>query len=177
MFYTFDYISPLGGITMASDGQSLTGLWFDGQKYFAENLPEEHIKRQFPVFIQAAEWLDVYFSGKAPNFNPPISMEGISLFRKRIWEIMLEIPFGQVSTYGQIAKRIAVETGKKVSAQAVGGAVGHNSISLIIPCHRVVGTNGSITGYAGGIDKKLALLKMEGVDVSGLFVPRKGTAL
>ena len=162
---------------MASDGQSLTGLWFDGQKYFADNLPEEHIKRQFPVFMQAAEWLDVYFSGKAPNFTPPLSMEGISPFRKRVWEIMLGIPFGQVSTYGQIAKRIAVETGKKVSAQAVGGAVGHNSISLIIPCHRVVGTNGSITGYAGGIDKKLALLKMEGVDVSGLFVPRKGTAL
>ena len=177
MYYTFDYISPLGGIIMASDGQSLTGLWFDGQKYFADNLPEEHIKRQLPVFMQAAEWLDVYFSGKAPNFTPPLSMEGISPFRKRVWEIMLGIPFGQVSTYGQIAKRIAVETGKKVSAQAVGGAVGHNSISLIIPCHRVVGTNGSITGYAGGIDKKLALLKMEGVDVSGLFVPRKGTAL
>lgn len=177
MYYTFDYISPLGGIIMASDGQSLTGLWFDGQKYFAGNLPEEHVKRQLPVFMQAAEWLDVYFSGKAPNFTPPLSMEGISPFRKRVWEIMLEIPFGQVSTYGQIAKRIAVETGKKVSAQAVGGAVGHNSISLIIPCHRVVGTNGSITGYAGGIDKKLALLKMEGVDVSGLFVPRKGTAL
>lgn len=127
--------------------------------------------------MQAAEWLDVYFSGKAPNFTPPLSMEGISPFRKRVWEIMLEIPFGQVSTYGQIAKQIAAETGRNVSAQAVGGAVGHNSISLIIPCHRVVGTNGSITGYAGGIDKKLALLKMEGVDVSGLFVPRKGTAL
>lgn len=177
MFYTFDYISPLGGIIMASDGQSLTGLWFDGQKYFADNLPEEHIKRQLPIFMQAAEWLDVYFSGKAPNFTPPLSMEGISPFRKRVWEIMLGIPFGQVSTYGQIAKRIAVETGKKVSAQAVGGAVGHNSISLIIPCHRVVGTNGSITGYAGGIDKKLALLKMEGTDISKLFVPKKGTAL
>ena len=177
MFYTFDYISPLGGIIMASDGQSLTGLWFDGQKYFADNLPEEHIKRQLPVFMQAAEWLDIYFSGKAPNFTPPLSMEGISPFRKRVWEIMLGIPFGQLSTYGQIAKQIAAETGKKVSAQAVGGAVGHNSISLIIPCHRVVGTNGSITGYAGGIDKKLALLKMEGVDVSGLFVPHKGTAL
>lgn len=162
---------------MASDGQSLTGLWFDGQKYFAGNLPEEHIKRQLPVFMQAAEWLDVYFSGKAPNFTPPLSMEGISPFRKRVWEIMLGIPFGQLSTYGQIAKQIAAETGKKVSAQAVGGAVGHNSISLIIPCHRVVGINGSITGYAGGIDKKLALLKMEGVDISKLFIPRKGTAL
>ena len=162
---------------MASDGQSLTGLWFDGQKYFADNLPEEHIKRQLPVFMQAAEWLDVYFSGKAPNFTAPLSMEGISPFRKRVWEIMLEIPFGQVSTYGQIAKQIAAETGRNVSAQAVGGAVGHNSISLIIPCHRVVGTNGSITGYAGGIDKKLALLKMEGVDISKLFIPRKGTAL
>ena len=117
---------------MASDGQSLTGLWFDGQKYFADNLPEEHIKRQLPVFMQAAEWLDVYFSGKAPNFTPPLSMEGISPFRKRVWEIMLGIPFGQVSTYGQIAKQIAAETGRNVSAQAVGGAVGHNSISLII---------------------------------------------
>lgn len=177
MYYTFDYISPLGGIIMASDGQSLTGLWFDGQKYFADNLPEEHIKRQLPVFMQAAEWLDIYFSGKAPNFTPPLSMEGISPFRKRVWEIMLGIPFGQVSTYGQIAKQIAAETGRNVSAQAVGGAVGHNSISLIIPCHRVVGTNGSITGYAGGVDKKLALLKMEGTDISKLFVPKKGTAL
>lgn len=177
MYYTCKYVSPLGGMTLASDGKNLTGLWFDGQKYFADNLPEEHVKRQLPVFMQAAEWLDVYFSGKAPNFTPPLSMEGISPFRKRVWEIMLEIPFGQVSTYGQIAKQIAAETGRNVSAQAVGGAVGHNSISLIIPCHRVVGTNGSITGYAGGIDKKLALLKMEGVDISKLFIPRKGTAL
>ena len=175
MYYTFNYLSPLGGITLASDGQDLTGLWFDGQKYFGGNLPAEHTK-QLRIFEQTIKWLDVYFSGKAPDFTPPLSMKGISLFRKRVWEIMLEIPFGQVATYGQIAKQIAAETGKQVSAQAVGGAVGHNSISLIIPCHRVVGSDGNITGYAGGIDKKFALLKMEGADISKLVIPKNETA-
>ena len=104
-------------------------------------------------------------------------MDGISPFRRRVWEILLTIPFGRVSTYGAIAGQIAAETGKKASAQAVGGAVGHNAVSLIIPCHRVIGTNGSVTGYAGGVGKKLALLKMEGADVSALFVPKRGTAL
>ena len=104
-------------------------------------------------------------------------MTGISPFRRRVWEIMLTIPYGRTSTYGEIAAQIAAETGKRVSAQAVGGAVGHNSISLIIPCHRVVGASGSITGYAGGVDKKIALLKMEGADLSKLFIPPKGTAL
>ena len=104
-------------------------------------------------------------------------MNGISPFRRRVWEIMLAIPFGQTSTYGKIARQLAAETGKRVSAQAVGGAVGHNSISLVIPCHRVVGANGSITGYAGGVDRKLQLLKLEGVELSKLSVPRKGTAL
>ena len=176
MYYTFNYLSPLGDITLASDGQDLTGLWFDGQKYFGGNLPAEHTKKQLRIFEQTIKWLDVYFSGKAPDFTPPLSMKGISLFRKRIWEIMLEIPFGQVATYGQIAKQIAAETGKQVSAQAVGGAVGHNSISLIIPCHRVVGSDGNITGYAGGIDKKFALLKMEGADISKLIIPKNETA-
>lgn len=102
-------------------------------------------------------------------------MTGISPFRRRVWEIMLEIPYGRTCTYGEIASQIAAETGNRVSAQAVGGAVGHNSISLIIPCHRVVGASGSITGYAGGIDKKIALLKTEGADISKLFIPTKGT--
>ena len=177
MFYISKYNSPLGGITLASNGVELTGLWFDGQKYFADTLPEEYEEKDLRVFGQTKQWLDIYFSGKAPDFTPSLSMDGISPFRKRVWEIMLGIPFGQVSTYGQIAKQIAAETGRNVSAQAVGGAVGHNSISLIIPCHRVVGTNGCITGYAGGVDKKLALLKMEGTDISKLFVPKKGTAL
>lgn len=177
MFYISKYNSPIGGITLASNGTELTGLWFDGQKYFADTLPEEYEEKDLPVFGQTKQWLDIYFSGKAPDFTPLLAFVGISPFRKRVWEIMIAIPFGHTSTYGNIAKQIGAETGKKVSAQAVGGAVGHNSISLIIPCHRVVGTNGSFTGYAGGISKKIALLKKEGVDISKLTVPKKGTAL
>ncbi len=171
MHYTGKYTSPLGMITLASDGENLTGLWFDGQKYFAANLPEKHAEKDLPVFALTRKWLDIYFAGIAPDFTPPLSMTGISVFRKRVWEIMLQIPFGKTTTYGIIAKQIEKETGRKVSAQAVGGAVGHNNISLIIPCHRVVGTNGNLTGYAGGTDKKLALLKLEKTDISGLFPP------
>lgn len=177
MRYICKYHSPLGGITLASDGAALTGLWFDGQKYFAAGLAKEHTEKELPVFAEAREWLDVYFSGKEPAFTPPLSLRGCSDFRRRIWEILHAIPYGQTVTYGQIAKRLESETGKRVSAQAVGGAVGHNRISIIIPCHRVVASDGSLTGYAGGIDKKSALLKTEGADMSGLFVPKKGTAL
>lgn len=177
IYYINKYDSPIGGITFASNGKELTGLWFDGQKYFADNLPKQYVEMDLPLFKQTKKWLDIYFSGKTPDFIPPISMENISPFRKRVWEIMLAIPFGETSTYGKIAKQIEKESGKKVSAQAVGGAVGHNSISLIIPCHRVVGTNGNITGYAGGIDKKLFLLQMEGIDTSKLFIPRNKIAL
>ena len=176
MYYTYRYTSPLGGITMASDGANITGLWFDGQKYFAADLPESHTEKYLSVFGQTGQWLDIYFSGKAPDFMPPLSMHGISSFRKRVWEILLAIPFGQVTSYGKIAAQMAGETGKPVSAQAVGGAVGHNAISLIIPCHRVVGADGCLTGYAGGINKKLALLKLEGVAIQNLFLPKKRTA-
>lgn len=177
MFFISKYKSPVGEITIASNGEMLTGLWFDGQKNFADTLPENYEEKDLPVFEQTKKWLDIYFSGKAPDFKPPLDMGGISPFRKRVWEIMLEIPFGQTSTYGKIAKQIAEETGKKVSGQAVGGAVGHNSISLVIPCHRVVGTNGGLTGYAGGIDKKIKLLRLEGVDVSKYSVSPKGVAI
>lgn len=177
MFFISKYSSPLGGITLASNGKELTGLWFDGQKYFADNLPNEHEEKDLPIFAKTKKWLDIYFSGKAPDFTPPVAMEGISPFRRRVWGIMLEIPFGKTLSYGEIAKCIERETGKRASAQAVGGAVGHNSVSLVIPCHRVVGANGSLTGYAGGIDKKIALLKMEGADTSELTLPKKGTAL
>lgn len=176
MFFISKYKSPVGEITIASNGEMLTGLWFDGQKNFADTLLENYEEKDLPVFEQTKKWLDIYFSGKAPDFTPPLDMCGISPFRKRVWEIMLEIPFGQTSTYGKIAKQIAEETGKKVSGQAVGGAVGHNSISLVIPCHRVVGTNGGLTGYAGGIDKKIKLLRLEGVDVSKYSVSQKGVA-
>ena len=169
MDYIDHYDSPLGGITLASDGTALTGLWFDGQKYFADNLAEEYEERELPVFAQAVKWLDIYFSGKDPGFTPTLSMR-TTAFRKRVWEIMLRIPFGQTMTYGEIACCIAEEKGiPHMSAQAVGGAVAHNSISLIIPCHRVVGSDGSLTGYAGGTDKKIALLKLEGTDPADAF--------
>ena len=177
MEYIHHYKSPLGGITLASDGEALIGLWFDGQKYFADALETEHEEKPLPVFKQTDRWLDIYFSGEAPDFTPPLNMKTTD-FRKVVWEIMLTIPFGQTMTYGEIADKIAKQRGlERMSAQAVGGAVGHNSISLIIPCHRVVGTNESLTGYAGGIDKKVKLLEMEGVDMNGLFIPKTGTAL
>lgn len=161
MEYTHHYDSPLGGITLASDGETLIGLWFDDQKYFADTLSENHERRKLPIFELTDKWLDNYFSGKEPDFTPPLSMKTTS-FRKAVWEIMLTIPYGQTMTYGEIAEIIAKQKGiEKMSAQAVGGAVGHNSISLIIPCHRVVGANGTLTGYAGGIDKKIWLLEME----------------
>lgn len=173
MAYIYKYNSPLGGITLASNGEALTGLWFDGQKYFGDTLPKEYEEKELPVFIEAKRWLDIYFSGKAPDFTPPLSME-TTPFRKMVWEVMLSIPYGKTMTYGEIAAQIAEQKGiKSMSAQAVGGAVGHNSISLIIPCHRVVGSNGSLTGYAGGIDKKIQLLTLEHVDMTQFFVPEK----
>lgn len=177
MTYIYHYHSPLGGITVSSNGREITGLWFDGQKYFGDTLTKNYEEKDLPIFEETKEWLDIYFSGKAPDFTPPLKMD-TTPFRKAVWEIMLTIPFGQTMTYGEIADRIAKQKGlAKMSAQAVGGAVGHNSISLIIPCHRVVGTNGSLTGYAGGIEKKVQLLTMEKTDMSAFFVPKKGTAL
>ena len=177
MICTYKYNSPLGGITLAANNEGLTGLWFDGQKYFGDNLPAVCEEKMLPVFEDAKRWLDLYFQGKDPGFTPPLSME-TSPFRKRVWEIMLTIPYGKTMTYGEIAQQIAAERGlSQMSAQAVGGAVGHNSISLIIPCHRVVGTNGSLTGYAGGVDRKIKLLTLEKADTSKFFLPTKGTAL
>ena len=169
MTYVSHYDSPLGGITMASDGAALTGLWFDGQKYFPEGLHAgDHACAQAAdrVFAQAAEWLDVFFSGREPDFTPPLHPEG-SDFRKAVWRILLSIPRGQTLTYGEIAARIAGERSlPRMSAQAVGGAVGHNPISIIIPCHRVIGSDGSLTGYAGGLERKRRLLELEGVLLS-----------
>lgn len=177
MEYTNHYDSPLGGITLASDGEALTGLWFDGQKYFGATLEEGCEQKELPVFEQTHQWLDIYFRGKDPGFIPPLVMK-TTPFRKAVWEILLQIPFGKTMTYGEIAGKIAKQKGlKKMSAQAVGSAVGHNAISLIIPCHRVVGAGGSLTGYAGGMDKKVQLLSMEKVDMSAFFIPVRGTAL
>ena len=158
MDYITHYQSPFGGITLASDREALVGLWFDGQKHFADTLDPRHEEcDDLYVFKEARRWLDIYFSGQAPDFTPALNMRA-SGFRRRVWETMLAIPFGHTMTYGDIAKRLGCR-----SAQAVGGAVSHNSISLIIPCHRVLGSKGSLTGYAGGLDKKMGLLRMEGV--------------
>ena len=173
MQYICKYQSPLGGITISADGNSLTGLWFDGQKYFAATLPAAHEEKQLPVFDQTQRWLDCYFSGKNPGFTPPLGPEG-SPFRQAVWEILLQIPYGETITYKDIAEEIARQQGKQtMSAQAIGGAVGHNPISIIIPCHRVVGSDGSLTGYAGGIPKKVGLLTLEQANMSGLFIPEK----
>ena len=191
--YMYSYASPLGEITLAGNEHALTGLWFVGQKYYADTLKgsrkektddcEEKTgfciektescrkntgvseKEPLPVFQKTADWLDIYFSGKEPDFTPEISLSG-SPFQMAVWEILKTIPYGQTMTYGEIAERIAQQRGMtRMSAQAVGGAVGRNPVSILVPCHRVVGTNGSLTGYAGGIVKKVELLRLEGVDI------------
>lgn len=179
MFYCTCCDSPVGKLTMASDGTSLAGLWIEKQKYYAGTLPNDVREApDLPVFIQTKKWLDDYFQSKKPEISGlPLAPQG-GAFRQMVWQILCGIPYGQVLTYGAIAKMVAEKTGKKaMSAQAVGGAVGHNPVSIIIPCHRVIGSNGSLTGYAGGLDIKVKLLKFEGVDMSRLFLPKKGTAL
>ena len=177
MAYVQHYDSPLGGILLAADESGITGLWFDGQKYFARDLPAERVEQNTPALAEAKRWLDIYFTGGEPDFTPPLHPIG-SGFRQAVWNILLQIPSGQTTTYGEIARQLAAKQGlARMSAQAIGGAVGHNEISIIIPCHRVVGTNGSLTGYAGGIDRKVKLLELEHTDMSGFFVPKKGTAL
>ena len=161
MEYTHHHDSPLGGILLTSDGSALTGLWFDGQKNYAGFLDAGHKEELLPAFITAERWLDVYFSGRCPDFMPPLKMKGTE-FQKAVWSILLTIPYGATMTYGEIASKMAPRNGlSKMSAQAIGGAVGHNPISLIIPCHRVIGADGSLRGYAGGVEKKLWLLELE----------------
>lgn len=180
MLYTTGYASPLGTITLASDGNSLVGLWIDGQKYFAATLQGEHVaeRSDLPVFTRTTTWLDAYFAGKKPAIAElPLAPLG-SEFRKAVWKILCKIPYGQWTTYGEVAKEMAARMSiKSMSSQAVGGAVGHNPIAIIIPCHRVVGANGNLTGYAGGINRKVKLLELEGVDTTRFFIPSKGTAL
>ncbi len=140
----------MGSILLSADEVGLTGLWFDGGRYYAETLPEEHVERETPVLTDTKRWLDVYFTGREPDFTPLLHPTG-SPFRQAVWQLLLEIPYGQTTTYGDWRSGW---TGARMSAQAVGGAVGHNPLSIIVPCHRVVGANGSLTGYAGGLDRK-----------------------
>ena len=174
--YTHEYVSPLGSILLASDGDALTGLWFEDQRHFdADALKSE--RRELPIFDETVRWLDLYFLGKVPDSTPKLLAKGTS-FREEAWRELLTIPYGETSTYGAIAECMAARRGiPKMSSRAVGGAVGHNPISIIIPCHRVVGSSGSLTGYGGGLQRKIALLEIEGCDLSLFSVPTKGTAL
>ena len=161
MDYICRYFSPLGSITVASDGTALTGLWFEGQRYFASTLNPEHEERSLSVFDKAITWLDVYFRGMDPGPPPPLAPMG-SPFREAVWEVLLTVPYGHTVTYGYIAKVLSENNSRRrTSARAVGNAVGHNPLSLFIPCHRVVGAGGRLTGYAGGPDRKRQLLLLE----------------
>ncbi|WP_394523465.1 methylated-DNA--[protein]-cysteine S-methyltransferase [Lacrimispora sp. JR3] len=156
-----NFKSPLGNLTAAAEGNGITGLWFEGQKYFPGNTNSWIYEPEHPVFIRLHQWLENYFKGNKDATLPDLQPKGTD-FQKAVWKILLQIPYGTVTTYGEIAKKIAASRGQDtMSAQAVGGAVGHNPVSILIPCHRVVGTNGSLTGYAGGLDRKKALLQLE----------------
>ena len=161
MVYICKYESPLGSLTAASNGMALTGLWFDGQKYFGATLSEEREERELPVFAKTRDWLDLYFQKKIPDFMPPAVLQG-SEFRMAVWDILKQIPYGQTLTYGDIAKMVAKQRNQQyMAAQAVGGALRNNPIAILVPCHRVLGSGGKLTGYAGGLDKKKALLALE----------------
>lgn len=183
MFYSTIVSSPIGRLTLACDGKNLAGLWLEGQKYHGGSVPEPmKPDNDVPVFAVTKKWLERYFAGERPAISElPLAPMGGG-FRQSVWNILREIPYGQVTTYGAIAKKIAAMTNREtMSSQAIGGAVGHNPISIIIPCHRVVGANGSLTGYAGGIAAKIKLLELEGVDMTRLSIPAncvflKGTA-
>ncbi|HML36282.1 MAG TPA: methylated-DNA--[protein]-cysteine S-methyltransferase [Bacillota bacterium] len=179
MIYSMRYSSPVGLLWLAAEGESLVGLWLEDQKYFKDTVDEDMEERPgIPVLAAAKDWMDRYFAGQKPAISElPLAPRG-GEFRTAVWNILCEIPYGEVTTYGEIAKKMAAKMNKAtMSSQAVGGAVGRNPISIIIPCHRVVGTSGSLTGYAGGLDKKIKLLEHEGVDMSRLFRPTRGTAL
>ena len=163
MIHTAYYDAPYGRYVMAAEDRALTGLWLEGQKYFPSNLPEPS-GEEAEIFARTRRWLDAYFAGRQPEVSAlPIAPRG-SAFAQSVWQLLLEIPYGQTVTYGQLAKRLAEQRGlTRMSAQAVGGAVGHNPISVIIPCHRVLGAKNRLTGYAGGLDVKTFLLKLEGI--------------
>lgn len=161
MQYTSRYVSPLGGMLMAADGTGLTGLWFEEQKHFARGLDNENEERELTLFRDVRRWLDAYFSGREPDFMPPLHLIGTA-FEREVWAVLRAIPYGETTTYGAIAAQLARQRAlAHMSAQAVGGAVGRNPISVIVPCHRVLGADGSLTGYAGGIERKRRLLALE----------------
>ena len=177
MLYYKKVASPLGEITLRSDGEALTGLWFADDKHYGAKDIAGAALADLDVFMQAEAWLAEYFAGREPKVSVPLKLQG-SEFQMQVWRLLQDIPYGRLVTYGDIAKKIAAQKGvARMSAQAVGGAVGHNPMCIIVPCHRVVGANGSLTGYGGGMWRKVRLLELEKVAMSKLTVPTKGTAL
>lgn len=176
--YTTTFSSPVGLLTLGSDGEYITGLWIEGQKYFGGGLTASMTPKEVTPFKLAKQWLDDYFSGAKPSpAELPLRPAG-SPFRQEVFNILCAIPYGELLTYGEIAAMIAAKRNKStMSSQAVGGAVGHNPIAIIIPCHRVVGAKGNLTGFASGIKTKIYLLRQEGVDTSAFYTPTRGTAL
>lgn len=172
MHCTSLYNSPVGEILIAADEIGVIGVWFKGARHYARCLEKESVAKETPAIKEAKRWLDIYFQGKEPAFTPPLHMIGTP-FQIEVWNILREIPYGATSTYKKIAEKIAGQRGlKTMSAQAVGTAIGKNNISIIVPCHRVVGTNNSLAGYAGGIEKKIYLLKLEGGYQNEYFAPK-----
>lgn len=163
MRYETIYESPLGALTLEADGAALTALRLPVWRQPLKQSELAQREDDLPIFRLTKRWLDVYFSGKDPGRLPPINTSGSS-FQKLVWAELLKIPYGKLTTYGAIAKTLEEKTGRRVSAQAVGGAVGRNPIAILIPCHRVVGSNGSLTGYGGGLDSKIRLLSVEHMD-------------
>ena len=174
MIYTSTYNSTVGSLLLAADDIGLIGLWLNSDRFHADLLvSREHTSKETPILRDTKRWLDIYFTGREPKIELPFHLIGTP-FRQEVWQLLLQIPYGQVVTYGDLAKKMAEKRGvARMSAQAVGGAVGHNEISIIIPCHRVIGANGNLTGYGGGLDKKIKLLELEGIDTHRLFWPTK----
>ena len=164
MLYVRVWPSPLGRILLASDGQALTGLWFEGQRYFAAGLTSSPVEVPLPVFEQAERWLAIYFSGRQPEFTPALGL-GKTPYQRAVYDCLLRIPWGQTATYDLIAREAAARLGQRPCARAAGGAISRNPVSIIVPCHRVLPKGGGLGGYAGGADRKKALLALEGVSL------------
>lgn len=171
-FY-WEYVSPLGGMVLVSDGEGLVEARFLHDRFYKPQRIEHCRQQLVPVLALAVAWLDAYFAGQQPEICPALHTSG-TVFQEEVWALLKELPYGALTTYKELAERLAQKRGlAKMSAQAVGGAVGHNPLALFIPCHRVVGTSGSLTGYAAGLEKKVALLRLEGVNMQDLFVPKR----
>jgi methylated-DNA-[protein]-cysteine S-methyltransferase len=164
MEYLHHITSPVGKLTVTGDGENLSGLWIQGQKYFAQTADPGAVRQKLPLFESVEKWLAVYFSGREPDFMPPLLPRGTP-FQTAVWRLLCAIPYGQTASYGELAKRFEREHRRPTSPRAVGGAVGRNPVSILIPCHRVLGGGGALTGYAGGIEKKRRLLQLEGAAV------------